>query len=500
MPPKYKIPLWAHQLAAIQKARDKAEFALFFEMGCGKSATVISILRERYQAHGGLFRTLILCPPIVIENWRREWLMHSYIAEKDLIALVGSAHKRADLIRESRDRPCIYITNYEALLMKEVVGALKFHGLDVLVCDESHKLKDIKAKRTKAALELAKGTKLRYILTGSPVLNSPMDLFSQFKILDNGETFGSNFFLFRSEYFYDKNSFMPREKHFPNWVPKPRALEKMNELIEPKSMRVKKEECLDLPPLTKEQVFVDLSPEQKRVYEDMRKDFISYLGGSACVAQLALTKALRLMQIVSGFAAVEGAASTDPRKNVVFDASPRIEALRELLSVITPGHKVIVWACWRENYTAIKALLGDMDVCYEEVHGDFNMGQKQEAVDAFTANPSCRVLLANPAACGTGVNLTVASYAIYYSRNFSLEQDIQSEARNHRGGSEVHEKITRIDIVAKGTIDELITKRLYEKQAMGEAILGELKDELGGREYELGRGRKEDGRHNAAGV
>ena len=112
------------------------------------------------------------------------------------------------------------------------------------------------------------------------------------------------------------------------------------------------------------------------------------------------------------------------------------------------------------------------------VHGEHSAKEKVRAVDTFNEDYEYRVLLGNPSACGTGVNLTAASYAIYFSRNFSLEQDIQSEARNHRGGSEVHDKITRIDLVAKDTIDELIVKRLHEKQVMGETILGDIKGAL----------------------
>lgn len=473
---KYKIEPWAHQKAAIETARGRSEFALFFEVGTGKTATLIHILREIFNAKGKLLNTLILCPPIVIENWRREWLANSEIKPSQLSCLSGSAKKRADAVRTAGE-PKIFITNYEALLMPDFVAALKFYGVDALVCDESHKLKDLKAKRTKVCVDLAAGTKYRYILTGTPILNNPMDIFSQFKILDQGKTFGKNYFLFRSDYFFDKNAFMPREKHFPDWRPKPMSLDKMNALIATKSMRVKKEECLDLPPLIKEIRYVELTAEQERAYSEMKKDFISFVQGRTCVATLALTKALRLMQIVSGFVKV----TPEPGEGgeiIAFDTTPRLQALKELLEEITPNHKVIIWAVFKENYRVIGKLLDDMDLQHVEVHGEYNTGEKQQAVDFFTNNPGCRVLLANPQAAGVGVNLIAASYAIYYSRNFSLEHDLQSEARNYRGGSEVHAKITRIDLVAKGTIDELVTKRLAEKQAIGEKMIGEIAKEM----------------------
>jgi len=81
------------------------------------------------------------------------------------------------------------------------------------------------------------------------------------------------------------------------------------------------------------------------------------------------------------------------------------------------------------------------------------------------------VIIANPAAGGVGISLIQASYAIYYSKGFSLEADLQSEARNHRGGSEMHEKITRIDLVARGTIDEVVNEALKSKLNVAEQIL-----------------------------
>jgi SNF2 family DNA or RNA helicase len=96
---------------------------------------------------------------------------------------------------------------------------------------------------------------------------------------------------------------------------------------------------------------------------------------------------------------------------------------------------------------------------------------RQEAIDSFQNDPSVRVMIANPAAGGVGVTLTAASYMIYYSRDFSLENDLQSEARCHRGGSEAHEKITRIDIVAPGTIDEVILEALERKENLATKIL-----------------------------
>ena len=93
-------------------------------------------------------------------------------------------------------------------------------------------------------------------------------------------------------------------------------------------------------------------------------------------------------------------------------------------------------------------------------------------MNAFRTDPEVGVMIANQGAGGVGVNLVEAGYSIYYSKGFKLEDDLQSEARNYRGGSEIHEKVTRIDLVATGTIDELVTEALENKMQISENILG----------------------------
>ena len=115
-----------------------------------------------------------------------------------------------------------------------------------------------------------------------------------------------------------------------------------------------------------------------------------------------------------------------------------------------------------------------MNIEYVEVHGEVSAKQKQGAIDTFCQNEDVKVFLGNQGAAGIGINLVQASYSIYYSRNFSLEHDIQSEARNFRGGSEMHESVTRIDLVAQGTIDEGILQALANKQEISDKVLREV--------------------------
>jgi SNF2 family DNA or RNA helicase len=205
----------------------------------------------------------------------------------------------------------------------------------------------------------------------------------------------------------------------------------------------------------------------------MKRDFIAYVNDKACVANLAITKALRLQQIVSGFITLEGADGGD-RTNVAIKDNPRAQALKALLEDIAPAHKSLVWCVFRENYAAVRAVCDELCLRYVEVHGEVPAAARQKAVDLFNTDPDVRVFLGHPGSAGIGINLVSASYSIFYSRTFSLEQDLQAEARNYRGGSEIHEKVTRIDLVARGTIDEVITSKLAAKVDVSEQVLRDI--------------------------
>ena len=469
------MELWEHQKKAIATASFRDYYALFFEMGTGKTRTVLEILKTKIAKTGKPLKTLIVSPLVVVPNWSFEasqWVV------LEVTPLLGSQKKRIQTFLYSLSvGQSTFSINYEGLLMKDLFLRLKMWCPDVLIFDESHKLKSYSSQRTKKAFELSQKSRYRFLLSGTPVLNSAQDLFSQYLILDHGKTFGANFWAFRHKYFYDANYKMPTHIHFPNWQIKKDAVSRINLALKKDSMRVTKDECLDLPPLVKEVRYVEMSKDQARMYDEMRKDFIAFLGQKVVVAQLALTKALRLQQIVSGFVKVEGgeekSLQVEPAKML-----PREQTLHELLEELAPYHKVIVWAVFKHNFKQIATICKKLKLDYVEVHGGISAKGKQESIDAFNKDEKTRVYIGHPGAGGIGVNLTVAPYCIYFSRDFSLEHDLQSEARNHRGGSERHDKITRIDLVCKDTIDEIVLKMLANKSELGEKLLERLRYEL----------------------
>lgn len=506
LPDKQVIkPLWNHQAAVIPRATLLHTFAFLWEMGTGKTRAVIETLKGIFNSRGQLQRTIIFCPPLVIPNWRDEWLMYTRIQPRKVVPLYGPGKKRLKLfLKNAYDEttgfpiPCIFITNYEAMLMGELYDAMLEWEAEVLVFDESHKCKSPNTSRSKQAYNLANPYDYRLkkrkpkprtiILTGTLTLNSPLDVFQQYKILDGGETFGQNFFVFRLRYFVDRNAGIPKDRYYPLWEVKNLerdgvdSVGELRKLIYSKADRVTKEQCLDLPPEVMVPIKVGMSPIQTRLYTEMKKDFLTYYKSKACVATLAITKALRLMQITSGYVSAGEPGDNEGPVEHMLDDVPKRDALKQLLEecVKENGHKTLVWAVFRHNYKLIREVCDELKISYVEIHGEISDKQKRANVDSFKADKGVQVLIGHPGSGGIGINLTVAPISIFYSRTFSLEHYMQARSRNHRGGATEagHLSITHYDLVCENTIDEIAVKKLANKQDLSETLLDELAQEL----------------------
>lgn len=469
-------PLWKHQREAVKRAKDLDYFALFFSPGAGKTRTVIEIMHHKMNMNGRLLKTLVFTPPVVISNFRNEWLKFSSVPANKVIALTGSEKQRLKTFEGGGN--AIFVTNYESLIMDDLFMAFRRWQPEALIFDESQRIKERTAKRTKRADILANPRDLKtkqrlprpysYILSGTPILNTPMDIFSQFLVLDGGERFGENFLGFRGRYFRDVNAGMPRGKYFPNWKINPGSLSEINQKIFSCGIRAETKDCIDLPEEQSITIPIELSPEQLRLYSEMKRHFITYIEDKACVATLAITKALRLNQILSGVVSLDGVA-----EETVLEDTPRLAALREILTDVCAQGKVLVWAVWRSNYKQIAKVCDDLGLPYVECHGGISAKEKDANVLRFQTDPATKVFIGNPASGGLGLNLVQAGYSIFYSRTFSLEHYLQARARNLRGGSleAGHTRIVHYDLVTPGTIDELIVKALSNKQEISVELL-----------------------------
>jgi SNF2 family DNA or RNA helicase len=465
---EFKTRPYNWQLNALDLSSKIPNMALLADVGTGKTFAMINILRAKYQAKPHL-KTLIFAPSVVLTNWRDEIKKFSFTDElPDIKVLTGKDRPKDMCYLNNCPFPYIVITNYEAMDNEVFTQAVKKWLPDIIVCDELHKIKTHSAKRAKKIVDLGIKAQHRYGLTGTAVLNSPMDVFMQWKFLDQGASFGSNFFAFRAKYFEDKN---PPWLKFPNWQPREHLFPELSHRIQSNSIRVKKEECLDLPPFIEETIELDMGKDQRKAYDQMKNDFITFIKDNdgknrASVANIALTKALRMMQIASGHMTLDDGSVFE------FEDNPKLEALEEYLEQITSaGHKVIVWCSYKNNYKQISELCKKMHLTNATLTGEIDAEEKGQEIYRFQNDPNCMVMVANRKAGGIGVNLTAASYSIVFSRNFSLEEEIQADGRNFRGGSEVHNKITKINLICRNSIDSIVMAAIQKKEDIAEKII-----------------------------
>lgn len=464
------------QLKAMDMSTKLDHMALLADMGTGKTGAAVNILRIKYGENNRVLKTLILSPLVTLFNWKDEFYKHSYIKSDIIHPIYGTTAQKLKKIEKalSNDDNSILIMNYEAMISPKILEAMKKWRPEIMLLDESHYCKSHKSKRSKAIFDLSVGCKHRYIMTGTPMTNNIADLFMQYKILDGGETFGDNFYVFQRIYMRDANaSWSHMQKHFPKWVAREDKMEEVHDKVYSKAIRVTKDETLDLPPLIEETYKVPLSSKQKKYYDNLERDFLTWVEEGekkgVVVAQLAITKALRLQQVVTGF------VTDDEGQTIEIQDNPRLKAVEELVSSLHEQHKIILWCSFRHNYKQLGDLMTKMKIKHGFITGSMDLKEKRNAMEKFNNDDETRVIICNRRAGGIGINLVSASYSIVYSRNFSLEEELQSRDRNYRGGSEIHDRIFRINLCAEDTTDERITEALLAKKRVSDNILQYVK-------------------------
>lgn len=459
------LSLWKHQQEIFDRIKDASHWALFCEVGTGKTAVVIKLI----ESHWAKRPVLIVCPKSVRQSWVDQVTLFSDLLSDRAQIIEGSPAKRKEKLRDRYK--LIHIMNYETAVSS--FASLPYYYF--IVCDESHYLKSHTAKRTKAMIKLAGIADFVFLMTGTPMPNGILDIFSQFLILDRGRTFGKNWFAFRNHYMQDLNAaWRDKLHHYPKYEPKEGAFEKVLYLISKKSTSLKKDDCLSLPDQVYQSLICEMGDEQRRAYNQMSVNYIAWLeSGESVTAGIALVKLLRLLQISNGFVQNESGAVYRFKKN------PKMELLKEQLKDLTPYHKVIVWANFIANLEEIYAFCSESNLQPARLYGEYNIATD---IDRFQSDPRCRVMVANPASGGAGITLSASSVALYYSNSFNLAHRLQSEGRNHRIGSERHSKITYIDILNKDTIDFLVLGAIKSKKKLSDMVLSLSKENLYGKQ------------------
>ena len=467
---KFKTKPYAHQLKALEVSWDKKCFAYFMEMGTGKSKVLIDNSAMLYD-HGKINGVLIVAPKGVYKNWYSSEIpthLPDHI-EKNVVLwqanITKQQQKNLNTLFETGTDLHVLIMNVESLSTKKGVDfAAKFINSHetLMAIDESTTIKNPEAKRTKNIVELGKNAKYKRILTGSPVTKSPLDLYKQCEFLDPWLLDHTSWYTFRTRYAIMKNmSFNGRT--FQKVVGY-KNLGELSEKLKPFSNRVLKDDCLDLPKKTFMKRIVQLTPDQFKVYEQMKKEALAILNGKMLTTSNALTQLMRLQQITCGHFKSDDGTVQQVKSN-------HIDELIDVLNEIEG--KVVIWAHWQNDVKQIiKAIVNEFDQnSFVDYYGLTPQEERQQNIKRFQEDEDCRFFIGTPQTGGYGITLTAASNMIYYSNGYDLEKRQQSEARIDRIGQT--KPMTYIDIICEDTVDERIVKALRKKVNIASQVMGE---------------------------
>jgi len=474
----FKMKPFKHQEDALNKAGagslwDKIEFALFMEMGTGKSKVLLDNLGMLYLA-GRIKFALIIAPKGVYRNWvNKEIPEHmSDDVPHRVIRWVASPNKKQQeemrSVKDPFDGLTIFVMNVESYSTRkgQVAGEWMAGALGPVGCiaiDESTTIKNHKAKRTKSLLKIARGFKYKRLLTGSPITKSPLDIYAQTEFLRPGLMGHESFYSFQGRYAVVQRRTMG--SHAFQQIVGYRNLDELTDKIDSFSFRVLKKDCLDLPDKIYTARYVSLTNEQLKMYLDLqRQAMLLFEDGEMVTAPAVITQMLRIQQVLSGH------LKTDDGEMRYFP-SRRMDALEEILE--EHDGKAIIWSRFRYDIIQITNMLNKKfgDGCAASYYGDTSDDERQRAVRDFQNSEHLKFFVGNPATAGYGLTLTEADLVIYYANDFNLETRIQSEDRAHRIGQK--KNVTYIDLVSEGTIDEKIVEALRNKIDIGARVLGE---------------------------
>ena len=467
---KFKTKPYEHQLKALEMSWNREVFAYFMEMGTGKSKVLLDNIAMLYDT-GKIDAVLIIAPKGVYKNWYDSEIpihMVDHIQRKMVLwqAVINQKQQqKLDTLFKSETDLHILIMNVEAFSTKKGLDfASKFllsHKALVAV-DESTTIKNPGAKRTKNILRLSNMSKYRRILTGSPVTKSPLDLYTQCLFLDPYLLDFSSYYAFRNRYAEMRTAnFGGRSIQI---VAGYKNLPELAKTLKPFSYRILKDDCLDLPPKTFMKRVIQLTPEQKKVYAQMKSMALAEMNGKMITTVNVITQLMRLQQITCGHFKADDGSMQEIKNN-------RITELMDLLEEVEG--KAIIWAHWRHDIaTIVKEIEKEYPGSVMTYYGDTTSDDRQKAIKEIQ-NPESKVrfLVGTPQTGGYGITLTGASTMIYYSNGYDLEKRLQSEARIDRIGQK--KPMTYIDILAEDTVDEKIVKSLRKKVNIATEIMGE---------------------------
>lgn len=450
-----------HQIAAFNKAISIPNFAALMEQGCGKTAVAIAAAGYRFQ-RGEVRRVLVVAPASVVPVWPKELSLHAAFPH-EVKSLEGSTVKRAEILRAWRPDPDhlqVAVINYEATWRME--EALIAWRPDMIICDESQRIKTPGARQSKAMARLGTIARYRMILTGTPVSQGPLDFYSQYRFLDRN-IFGTSYYAFRARYAlmggYENRQVI--------------GYQNLDDLVQKAhniAFRCRKADCLDLPEQVDQVMYCELEKDARRVYDQLVRESVAELSEENIVmAPNVLSRLLRLSQMTGGYLRV------DEQTTLVSKA--KMGLLEETLDdLIEAGKKVVVFARFIPEIEAITKMLDKKKVAHGLIYGATPMDARGGMVDAFQTDPEVKVFVAQIQTAGLGITLHAADTAIFYSLDYSFANYDQCRARIHRIGQK--NNCTYIHLVANNTVDEKVLAALAQKRDLADQVVDNWRELL----------------------
>lgn len=498
-----KLTPFKHQDAALDFLDRRPMFptnadvaAWLMEFGTGKSKVILDEFGIR-ELMGDLNTLLIIAPKGVYRNWiTQEIPIH---LSEDLLSRVlvgtlelnGNAEQRAktERILCTRDRPRILVVNVEALGVVERVQKAVVRFLDgcyekaMIAIDEVTRIKSYGYYRIKGGVSgskrsafivehLAPLARVRRIATGLVVPNSPLDVYMPYAFLDWRILGHETFQAFKQRYCILKNAnFTPKSEKAKgaylrdaSIVVSYRNEGELHKKISAYSFRVLKKDCLDLPPQLYQFRDVEMTPEQARIYKNLKEEAIAEFNNTHVTATMVVTRVMRLHHIACGYV-------TDDDDNIHMLEENRTPALIEMLE--DHGRKAIVWAPYRPLIQKIAAALRKVfgENSTVEFWGDTKQKDRDEAIRRFREDPTCLYFVSNQSVGGAGNTMVTAHDMIYYTNNWKLEDRMNSEGRIHRIGQT--QSCLYTDLRVPGTVEDKVIQRLRKKIDVATTIMGD---------------------------
>ena len=409
---------------------------------------------------GKIKKLLIVCPLSICGVWEEEFSKFADF-DYDLKVLKGSLEKKIETLYSLEGRALqIAVVNYESVWRIE--RQIKNWHPDMIICDESHKIKSHNIAASKSLHKLGEKTSYKLILTGTAITNKAIDIFSQYKFLES-RIFGKSFYTFRNHYF-DLVGF---GNHTP--ILKESMKNELKNKIHSIAFVAKKSECLDLPKTTEIVRKIELEPSAMNTYKNLVKDSFAELQNSEVTVTNVLTKILRLSQLTGGF------LGDDEGKKVHQISKAKLNALEDIIDDITSsGKKLVVMARFIPEIEAIKKLLIKKNLNFSIITGEIK--NRADEIAKFQNDVDVLVFLGQIATAGLGITLTASSTMVFYSLDYSMSNFEQAKARIHRTGQK--ENCTYIYLIAANTVDEKIMKALKNKVNLAKSLIDDYKNGL----------------------